>query len=94
MDIGDIKKYLQDYDGPEASLMEVCGSHTAAIARDGIKAMLSPRIRLVAGPGCPVCVTPSSYIDKLIELAETPDTCVVTFGDMARMVPSILNTDA
>jgi hydrogenase expression/formation protein HypD len=85
MDIDDIKKYLKDYDGPEVALMEVCGSHTAAIARDGIKAMLSPRIKLIAGPGCPVCVTPSSYIDRLIELAETPDTWVVTFGDMIRI---------
>lgn len=89
MDIGDIKKYLRDYDGPKITLMEVCGSHTAAIAKYGIKSMLSDRIRLVAGPGCPVCVTPSSYIDRLIKLAETPDTWVVTFGDMIRIPGSV-----
>ena len=65
--------------------MEVCGSHTAAIARSGIASLLSPRIRLLHGPGCPVCVAVSSYVDRLVELSLTDHTCVVTFGDLLRI---------
>ncbi len=65
--------------------MEVCGSHTAAVIKYGIKELLSDRIRLISGPGCPVCVTPSAYIDRLIALAKEPNTYVVTFGDMLRV---------
>lgn len=83
--IEEMKRYLREYDGKCITLMEVCGSHTAAIAKFGIKGLLSDRIRLVSGPGCPVCVTPSSYIDRLIELAKKKDTCVVTFGDLLRV---------
>ena len=80
-----VREYLARYDGPELRLMEVCGSHTAAIAKNGISDMLSPRIRLISGPGCPVCVTPTAYIDRLISLAETPGCAVVTFGDLLRV---------
>ncbi|MBR0398757.1 MAG: hydrogenase formation protein HypD [Eubacterium sp.] len=88
-DIDKIKKYLAEYDGPEMNIMEVCGSHTGAIARFGIPGMLSDRIHLISGPGCPVCVTPSAYIDRLIELSLKPDTCVVTFGDLLRVPGSV-----
>lgn len=77
--------YLKEYHGRPLTLMEVCGSHTAAIARSGIRELLSPKIRLISGPGCPVCVTPSAYVDKLIELAKQPNVCVVTFGDLIRV---------
>lgn len=89
-----VKKMLEElknYDGDEICLMEVCGSHTAAIARSGIRDLLSKKIRLVSGPGCPVCVTPSAYIDRLIEIAMTPGNCVVTFGDMLRVPGSIVS---
>lgn len=85
MNIELVKQYLKQYDGPEMNIMEVCGSHSGAIAKNGIPGLLSPNIHLISGPGCPVCVTPSAYIDRLIELAETPATCVVTFGDMLRV---------
>jgi len=78
-------EYLKNYDGAEITLMEVCGSHTAAIAKNGIPSLLSDKIHLVSGPGCPVCVTASAYVDKLIELALRPDTCVATFGDLLRV---------
>ena len=78
-------KYLKEYDGPEMNIMEVCGSHTAAIAKNGIPTILPDRIRLISGPGCPVCVTPSSYIDRLIQLSMKEHTCVVTFGDLMRV---------
>ncbi len=66
-------------------LMEVCGTHTMAIARYGIRSLLPDRLQLVSGPGCPVCVTPAGYIDAAISLAHAPDTTVVTFGDMMRV---------
>lgn len=87
MDINEITEYLSTYDGKPLTFMEVCGTHTAAISENGIPSILSRKIRLISGPGCPVCVTPSGYIDKLCELAMKHNTCVVTFGDLMR-VPS------
>lgn len=63
------------------NIMEVCGSHTMAIARYGIRDILPEKINLISGPGCPVCVTDAGYIDAAIELARR-DIIVVTFGDM------------
>jgi hydrogenase expression/formation protein HypD len=70
--------------------MEVCGSHTMAIARYGIRDVLPANVDLISGPGCPVCVTPTSYIDVAIELADRGVT-VVTFGDMVQ-VPGSTST--
>ncbi len=83
----EIAGFLKNYDGKPVTLMEVCGTHTGAIVENGIEDMLSDKIRLITGPGCPVCVTVASYIDKLCELAKKPNTCVYSFGDMIR-VPS------
>ena len=85
MTLAEMRDFLADYKGPEVHIMEVCGSHTAAISKNGIRGMLSENIHLISGPGCPVCVTPTAYVDRLIELAMTPNTCVVTFGDMLRV---------
>ncbi|MDR1815594.1 MAG: hydrogenase formation protein HypD [Clostridiales Family XIII bacterium] len=76
---------LRGYDGPPLKIMEVCGTHTAAIMKSGIRSFLSPKIRLVSGPGCPVCVTPTSYIDACLEIAATPGHCLVSFGDMLKV---------
>jgi len=65
--------------------MEVCGTHTMAIARYGLKSLLPAQVKLVSGPGCPVCVTPVSYIDHAIALAGLPDTVITTFGDLLRV---------
>jgi hydrogenase expression/formation protein HypD len=81
----DYKKFLREYSGPPVRIMEVCGTHTAEISHCGIPSMLSPRITLVSGPGCPVCVTVTDYIDKLIDLSKDPDNVIVTFGDMIRV---------
>lgn len=81
----DVRDFLKNYDGPPVSLMEVCGTHTAAISKNGIVRMLSPSIRLISGPGCPVCVTVTAYIDRLIELSMQPNTVVLTFGDLMRV---------
>lgn len=69
MDIQEVIRYLKEYDGPEVKLMEVCGTHTASIFKSGIRSLISPKIKLISGPGCPVCVTPTAYIDKCIEYA-------------------------
>lgn len=68
-------------DGRAVTIMEVCGTHTMAIARHGIRDLLPPNVSLVSGPGCPVCVTPPGYIDTAIALAERGIT-LATFGDM------------
>ena len=81
----EIKEFLKTYDGNDMNIMEVCGSHTDAISKNGIPKMLSPKLHLLSGPGCPVCVTPSSYIDRLIELSKEPDTIIATFGDLIRV---------
>lgn len=91
MTLTQIKQVLKAYDGPALTFMEVCGTHTASICENGIHAMLSPKIRLVSGPGCPVCVTVSAYIDRLAALSLEKDTCVVSFGDMLR-VPGLKGT--
>ena len=85
MEISEVVDFLRNYDGRPVRLMEVCGSHTHAIAKHGIRDLLSPNIQLLSGPGCPVCVTPTAYIDKLIELSLEPDTTVATFGDLLRV---------
>jgi hydrogenase expression/formation protein HypD len=67
------------------SAMEVCGTHTVALFRTGVKAFLPESFRLVSGPGCPVCVTAQGYIDAAIELTRRPELCVATYGDMLRV---------
>ena len=76
---------LKNYDGEEVRIMEVCGTHTAAISENGIPSMLSPKIKLISGPGCPVCVTVTAVIDRLVELSMEPQTVVLTFGDLIRV---------
>ena len=66
-------------------IMEVCGTHTHQIAKLGIRSLLSPKISLVSGPGCPVCVTEPGYIDALITLLQDNSITVVTFGDLLRV---------
>jgi len=72
-------------------LMEICGGHTTALCRFGIPAALPANVRLVSGPGCPVCVTPSETIDAALWLARQPRVTVFTFGDMLR-VPGATGT--
>lgn len=81
----DYKEFLKNYEGEPVRLMEVCGTHTAEISHNGITSLLSPSIRLISGPGCPVCVTVTAYIDRLTELALLPDHVVVSFGDLLRV---------
>ncbi|MBQ7704725.1 MAG: hydrogenase formation protein HypD [Selenomonadaceae bacterium] len=71
--------------------MEVCGTHTVAIFRAGIRNILPPNVELVSGPGCPVCVTNDDFIDKAIEYSKLPDTIIATFGDMLKVPGSFSN---
>ena len=66
-------------------LMEICGTHTVAIRRTGLRSLLPKRVRLVSGPGCPVCVTSQGTVDALVDLAGKPGVTVATFGDMIRV---------
>ena len=70
-------------------LMEVCGTHTMEIAKAGIKTLLPPEIKLLSGPGCPVCVTPPEVIDAAIRLSEEPGVILTTYGDMMRVPGSV-----
>src|SRR5512133_3774295 len=67
------------------TFMEVCGTHTMAIYQYGIRSLLPPEVRLISGPGCPVCVTPNGYLDKAIAYSRLPGIIVATFGDMMRV---------
>jgi len=71
--------------GRPMRFMEVCGGHTMAIHRFGIPHLLPEEIELLSGPGCPVCVTPTPYIDRAIELAREPGVTLATFGDLYRV---------
>ena len=66
-------------------LMEICGTHTHAIARAGIRQLLPDGVKLLSGPGCPVCVTPPEAIDALVLLSRLPNVTVCTYGDMLRV---------
>jgi hydrogenase expression/formation protein HypD len=78
---------------PEKKLafMEICGGHTLTTLKYGLPALLPEGLSLKSGPGCPVCVTPASYIDTALVLAERPNTTIATFGDMLR-VPGRLDS--
>lgn len=67
------------------TFMEVCGTHTMSIYQYGIRSLLPPQVRLISGPGCPVCVTPVGYVDHAIACARLPETVITTFGDMLRV---------
>jgi hydrogenase expression/formation protein HypD len=94
-------KYRDEYRDPELAdrliraiqqrsrtpvrLMEVCGTHTVAIFRAGIKTLLPETITLISGPGCPVCVTAPEDIDRALALCREPGVTVATFGDLMRV---------
>jgi len=73
------------------TFMEVCGTHTMAIYQHGIRSLLPEQVRLISGPGCPVCVTPVGYVDQAVALSRRPDTIIATFGDMVRVPGSSSN---
>jgi hydrogenase expression/formation protein HypD len=74
------KSVTRDY-----AFMEVCGGHTAAIHRFGIRSLLPGNVRLISGPGCPVCVTGTDFIDKAIIYSKMKDVIITTFGDLLKV---------
>ncbi len=81
---GELQNFSLNHD---VRIMEVCGTHTTEFFRTGVKDIFPDRLRLVDGPGCPVCVTPNEYLDRAIEIGRKYNTIIATFGDMIK-VPS------
>jgi len=88
MDLDNILKHIHTVSRKlerSINIMEVCGTHTVAIFHHGIRNLLPENIRLISGPGCPVCVTSIGDIDRAIAMAERDDVVLTTFGDMMRV---------
>jgi hydrogenase expression/formation protein HypD len=83
--IKDLIKKIQQSSIKNINIMEVCGTHTEAMSKLGIRQLVEPNITLLSGPGCPVCVTSEAYIDAAIELVEHQNVIVATFGDMMKV---------
>ncbi|MCK1296645.1 hydrogenase formation protein HypD [Bradyrhizobium sp. 24] len=82
-----LAKAIRSEADPEKSyrFMEFCGGHTHAISRYGLEDMLPKNVRMIHGPGCPVCVLPAGRIDMAIRLAERPDVILCIYGDLMRV---------
>jgi hydrogenase expression/formation protein HypD len=88
-----LSRRIYDLFTAPATLMEVCGTHTMAVARFGLKSLLPPGLTLVSGPGCPVCVTSQEDIDAFLALGSMPQTILATFGDMMRVPGSVTSLE-
>ncbi len=71
--------------GGQVNFMEVCGTHTMAIAASGLRRLFPKRLKMLSGPGCPVCVTSQGDIDRVLALAAVPGAVITTFGDMMKV---------
>ncbi len=80
---------LSSYSGEKIRIMEVCGTHTMSIAKSGIKSILPENIKLVSGPGCPVCVMPPEIMDAVFKLTEKNNVIISSFGDMLKVPGSL-----
>ncbi len=78
-------KELKDAIRRPVRLMEVCGTHTVAIFKHGIRSLLPDDMQLISGPGCPVCVTSVKDVDTLLHMAKKEEVIIATFGDMMRV---------
>lgn len=76
---------LQNVKGEKWNVMEVCGGQTHTIMKYGIDDLLPPNVNLLHGPGCPVCVTPTEYIDAAIKIASNKNVILASYGDMLRV---------
>jgi hydrogenase expression/formation protein HypD len=80
----EISRKLHDIADRDMVFMHICGTHEAAIARYGIRSLLPDRLRIVMGPGCPVCITPQGEIDAALDLVDRG--CIIaTYGDLLRV---------
>jgi hydrogenase expression/formation protein HypD len=71
--------------GRTVNIMEVCGTHTVSIFRAGLRTALPEGLKLLSGPGCPVCITDQGYIDAILAFADRTDIIIATYGDMIRV---------
>jgi hydrogenase expression/formation protein HypD len=71
--------------GRQINIMEVCGTHTVSIFRNGLRPTLPATLKMLSGPGCPVCVTDQGFIDITLQLAQRDDCIIATYGDMVRV---------
>ena len=78
---------------PPVRIMEVCGTHTMSIAKAGLKQVLPPHVRLISGPGCPVCVTPAAAMDQVLALSSRPEVTLATYGDLMKVPGSAKGDD-
>ena len=94
-------KYIDEYRDPDLArgllgkieeavtkpwaIMEICGGQTHSIIRNGIDQLLPDTIRLIHGPGCPVCVTPLETLDRALSVVSRPEVILASFGDMLRV---------
>ncbi len=76
---------IADQSRTPARFMELCGTHTMALARHGLHQMLPGTVEMISGPGCPVCVTATEEIDRAVKLARSEGVTVATFGDLVRV---------
>ena len=84
-DIQSIVEKIQDQATDPICIMEVCGTHTMSIFKHGIRSLLPDSIKLLSGPGCPVCVTPQSDLDQFILAARQKNVIIASFGDLFRV---------
>ncbi len=84
---------IRSMDLPTVRIMEVCGTHTMAIAKSGLRQVLPQHIKLVSGPGCPVCVTPAAAMDQVLELSARPEVTLTTYGDLMKVPGSVRGDD-
>jgi len=80
-----VSEKLKAISKKEIVLMEVCGGHTMAIHRFGLTSLLPPTIRLISGPGCPVCVSSQHFIDMAMAYSKIPGVIITTYGDLIRV---------
>lgn len=92
-DSGRILEAISGMELPETRLMEVCGTHTMSIARSGIRDCLPPQVKLISGPGCPVCVTPVGVMDEILRLSGEKGVILTTYGDLMRVPGSVPGDD-
>ena len=90
--LGELRKEAEDLDR-RLTFMEVCGTHTHSVAGAGLRRLMPDTVRLISGPGCPVCVTPVDYLDRALALAMLSDTVVCTFGDLMRVPSSTVSLE-
>lgn len=69
----------------KVKIMEVCGTHTVSLFRSGLRELIKDYVEIISGPGCPVCVTSNSFIDRAISLSKRKNFIIATFGDMVRV---------